>query len=77
MVNLFMEKFSAETVWETYVFSGELKKNDIKWFVVGFSWFFVCSESYLAQKEVVPITKHMVRSCVQELVPFRIDFDVW
>lgn len=43
MVNLFMEKFSAETVWETYVFSGELKKNDIKWFVVGFSGFFVCN----------------------------------
>lgn len=40
MVNFFMEKFSVEIVWEIYVFLGELKKNDIKWFVVGFSGFF-------------------------------------
>lgn len=37
MVNLFMWKWSAETVWVTYVVSGELKKNDIKWFAVDFS----------------------------------------
>lgn len=47
MVNFFMWKCSVEIVWEIYVVLGELKKNDIKWFVVGFSWFFVCSESYL------------------------------
>lgn len=63
MVNLFMWKCSAETVWVTYVVSGELKK-DIKWFVVDFSWvfFFVCKESYLVQNEVIPIIGHMIQS---------------